>query len=118
MMPQLRRLGAMNRSYRRTRLRLLAGVSGAVTLSLLAVAGCSSSPSSSAPTTSSSAAATGVRLASLTDGSPHLTGRVADVGFRGRGYIIDPFGHGWAVASHVEDVTQEEMMRRAAELFG
>src|SRR5580700_7618184 len=49
----------MNRSYRRTRLRLLAGVSGAVTLSLLAVAGCSSSSSSSssAPTTSSSAAA-------------------------------------------------------------
>ena len=34
------------------------------------------------------------------------------------GYIIDPFGHGWAVASHVEDVTQEEMMRRAAELPG
>lgn len=34
------------------------------------------------------------------------------------GYIIDPFGHGWAVASHVEDVTPEEMTRRAAELFG
>jgi ABC-type Fe3+/spermidine/putrescine transport system ATPase subunit len=29
---------------------------------------------------------TGVRLASLTDGSPHLTGRIADVAFRGRGY--------------------------------
>ena len=29
---------------------------------------------------------TGVRLASLTDGEPHLTGRVADVAFRGRGY--------------------------------
>ncbi|MGH3216627.1 MAG: TOBE domain-containing protein [Trebonia sp.] len=29
---------------------------------------------------------TGVRLASRTDGSPHLTGRVADVAFRGRGY--------------------------------
>ena len=47
MMPRLRRLGAMNRTHRRTRLRLLAGVSGAVTLSLLAVAGCSSSSSSS-----------------------------------------------------------------------
>ncbi len=59
MMPRLRRLGAMNRSYRRTRLRLLAGVCGAVTMSLLAVAGCSSGSSSSspAPTTSSSAAA-------------------------------------------------------------
>jgi iron(III) transport system substrate-binding protein len=56
----------MNRSYRRTRLRLLAGVSGAVTLSLLAVAGCSSSPSSSssAPTTSSSAAASSSSSAS------------------------------------------------------
>ena len=53
MMPQLRRLGAMNRSYRRTRLAIRP---------------------------------TGVRLASLTDGSPHLTGRVADVAFRGRGY--------------------------------
>src|SRR3984885_10389907 len=66
MMPRLRRLGAMNRSYRRTRLRLLAGVSGAVTLSLLAVAGCSSSSSSSssAPTTSSSAAASSSSSAS------------------------------------------------------
>jgi iron(III) transport system substrate-binding protein len=68
MMPRLRRLGAMNRTYRRTRLRLLAGVSGAVTLSLLAVAGCSSSPSSSssssAPTTSSSAAASSSSSAS------------------------------------------------------
>lgn len=34
------------------------------------------------------------------------------------GYVIDPFGHGWTVASHVEDVPPEEMMRRMAELFG
>jgi PhnB protein len=34
------------------------------------------------------------------------------------GYIIDPFGHGWTVASHVEDVPPDEMMRRMAELFG
>jgi len=34
------------------------------------------------------------------------------------GYIIDPFGHGWAVASHVEDVTPDELARRAGELFG
>jgi PhnB protein len=32
------------------------------------------------------------------------------------GYIIDPFGHGWTVASHVEDVAPDEMMRRIAEL--
>jgi PhnB protein len=34
------------------------------------------------------------------------------------GYIIDPFGHGWTIASHVEDVTGDEMARRMAELFG
>ena len=34
------------------------------------------------------------------------------------GHIIDPFGHGWTVASHVEDVTPDEMMRRMAELYG
>lgn len=34
------------------------------------------------------------------------------------GHIIDPFGHGWTVASHVEDVAPEEMARRMAELFG
>jgi PhnB protein len=34
------------------------------------------------------------------------------------GYIIDPFGHGWAVASHVEDVAPEELGRRMAELLG
>lgn len=32
------------------------------------------------------------------------------------GYIVDPFGHGWTVASHVEDVAPDEMMRRMAEL--
>jgi PhnB protein len=34
------------------------------------------------------------------------------------GFIVDPFGHGWTVASHVEDVTPDEMTRRMAELFG
>ena len=34
------------------------------------------------------------------------------------GHIIDPFGHGWTVASHVEDVSEEEMMRRMASLYG
>jgi PhnB protein len=32
------------------------------------------------------------------------------------GYIIDPFGHGWTIATHVEDVAPAEMMRRMAEL--
>lgn len=34
------------------------------------------------------------------------------------GRITDPFGHVWQVASHVEDVSEEEMQRRARELFG
>jgi PhnB protein len=34
------------------------------------------------------------------------------------GFIIDPFGHGWTVASRVEDVTPDELTRRMAELFG
>ena len=32
------------------------------------------------------------------------------------GQFEDPFGHRWSVATHVEDVTPEEMGRRAAEL--
>jgi PhnB protein len=32
-------------------------------------------------------------------------------------YLIDPFGHGWTVASHVEDVPAEEMMSRMAEMM-
>jgi PhnB protein len=34
------------------------------------------------------------------------------------GYVVDPFGHGWTVATHVEDVAPEEMARRMAELYG
>jgi PhnB protein len=34
------------------------------------------------------------------------------------GYLVDPFGHGWTVASHVEDVAPDELMRRVAELAG
>jgi PhnB protein len=32
------------------------------------------------------------------------------------GFIIDPFGHGWTVSSHVEDVEPAEMLRRMAEM--
>ncbi len=28
------------------------------------------------------------------------------------GFMIDPFGHGWTIASHVEDVAPDEVMRR------
>jgi PhnB protein len=33
-------------------------------------------------------------------------------------FIVDPFGHGWTVATHVEDVGPEETMRRLNDLFG
>jgi PhnB protein len=32
-------------------------------------------------------------------------------------FIIDPFGHGWTVATHVEDVSPDELMRRMAAPF-
>jgi PhnB protein len=32
------------------------------------------------------------------------------------GSIVDPFGHGWTVATHVEDVAPEELARRMADL--
>ena len=34
------------------------------------------------------------------------------------GQFEDPFGHRWNVATHIEDVSTEEMQRRAAELMG
>lgn len=34
------------------------------------------------------------------------------------GQIVDPFGHRWGLAQHLEDVPQDEVVRRAAELFG
>lgn len=33
------------------------------------------------------------------------------------GHIVDPFGHRWTVATHVEDVPPDEMMRRMADLM-
>lgn len=33
------------------------------------------------------------------------------------GKLRDPFGHQWAVATHVEDVSAEEMGKRAAAMF-
>ena len=30
----------------------------------------------------------------------------------------DPFGHRWSIAAHVEDVSEEEMQRRMAEMMG
>ncbi|MUL43224.1 VOC family protein [Streptomonospora sp. PA3] len=32
------------------------------------------------------------------------------------GFIVDPFGHGWTIATHVEDVEPEELARRMGEM--
>jgi len=41
---------------------------------------------------------------------------VADMFWSDRyGRLIDPFGHRWAVATHIEDVSAKEMARRGAE---
>jgi PhnB protein len=34
------------------------------------------------------------------------------------GHIVDPFGHRWTVATHVEDVEPGEMVRRMNEMMG
>jgi Uncharacterized protein conserved in bacteria len=34
------------------------------------------------------------------------------------GKIQDPFGHVWMLATHIEDVSEEETHKRAAALFG
>jgi PhnB protein len=34
------------------------------------------------------------------------------------GTLIDPFGHRWTLATHIEDVSEEEMQRRTASAFG
>jgi PhnB protein len=33
------------------------------------------------------------------------------------GFIVDPFGHGWTIASHVEDVSPEDLSRRLAAMY-
>ncbi|HEY6497688.1 MAG TPA: extracellular solute-binding protein [Trebonia sp.] len=70
----------MNSTFRRTRVRLLAGVSGAVALSVLAVAGCSSSSSSSATAASTSAAS------STSSGSASSSAAVPLVVYSAQGY--------------------------------
>ncbi len=34
------------------------------------------------------------------------------------GQVEDPFGHKWTVSTHIEDVSPEEMHKRAAAMFG
>ena len=47
-----------------------------------------------------------------------MTMEVADQFWGDRmGSITDPFGHNWSLASHVEDVTPEQLAERAKEAF-
>lgn len=34
------------------------------------------------------------------------------------GCLQDPFGHNWMISTHIEDVSEEEMAKRAAQMFG
>jgi uncharacterized glyoxalase superfamily protein PhnB len=48
-----------------------------------------------------------------------VTMPIADMFWGDRyGHVADPFGVNWAIASHKEDVTPEEMQERAAAAFG
>jgi PhnB protein len=48
-----------------------------------------------------------------------LTRPVADQFYGDRvGQLRDPFGHAWSIATHKEDVSHEEMAKRAAVLDG
>jgi uncharacterized glyoxalase superfamily protein PhnB len=47
-----------------------------------------------------------------------VTMPVADMFWGDRyGQLVDPFGHKWAIATHIEDVSGKEMARRGAEAF-
>jgi hypothetical protein len=34
------------------------------------------------------------------------------------GKLTDPYGHSWAIATHMKDLTPEEIQKGAAESFG
>src|SRR4051794_25647882 len=53
------------------------------------------------------------------DGGATAERKVEDQFYGDRaGSFIDPFGHIWHVATHVEDVSEEEMARRAQQAMG
>ena len=79
----------MNSTLPRTRMRLLAGVTGAVALSVLAVAGCSSSSSSSsssAPAATSAPAAAAASSSSSTGAASSSSAAVPLVVYSAQGY--------------------------------
>jgi PhnB protein len=53
------------------------------------------------------------------DAGAKLERPVADQFYGDRGgMVVDPFGHKWWIATHVEDVPPEEVEKRAAAMFG
>ncbi len=42
----------------------------------------------------------------------------ACAGIEQAGALVDPFGHVWSISTHVEDVSMEEMHRRAKAKMG
>ena len=58
-------------------------------------------------------------VAKAVDAGATVTQPVADQFYGDRsGQLEDPFGHRWNLATHVEDVPEEEMARRVAEMMG
>jgi PhnB protein len=52
------------------------------------------------------------------DAGAKLTMEVADQFYGDRcGGITDPFGHKWSIATHIEDLSPEEINQRAAKMF-
>ena len=52
------------------------------------------------------------------DAGATLTMEVSDQFYGDRcGNIVDPFGHKWSIASHIEDVPNDEIARRAQKMF-
>ena len=58
-------------------------------------------------------------VARATTAGATLTMAVADQFWGDRsGCLQDPFGHRWMISTHIEDVPEEEMAKRAAQMFG
>jgi PhnB protein len=58
-------------------------------------------------------------VARAVEAGAEVTEPVADQFYGDRGgKLLDPFGHKWWIASRVEEVPEDEMMRRAKELYG
>lgn len=58
-------------------------------------------------------------VARAVEAGAELTEPVADQFYGDRGgKLVDPFGHKWWIATQVENVPEDEMMRRAKELYG